>query len=357
MRTVPFLVSAFLLANQAAAEELLVYNWSDYIDPALIEDFEAETGIDVIYTIYDSNAMLETKLLAGEAFDVVVPTHEYLGRMIQSGVFQKLDPGKLPNLVNMWDEIEARTAAFDPGNAYSVNYMWGTTGLGVNVAKVTEILGEDAPIDSWSLLLDPANAEKLAGCGIQIVDAPVGIFAATLAWLGESPEAGDDAALSRAAEALRAIRPHVRNFSATSYDTALASGDLCLAVGWSGDILRAAELAEEVSNGIEIRYIIPKEGAPVWFDQMAIPANAPNPDGAHAFLNFMMDPENIAAATRYVQYANGNLASQELLDEHFLGTPAIYPPPAAMTGLFVAPLYSEEEMRNLRRLWTEVRTG
>jgi putrescine transport system substrate-binding protein len=352
-----FFASSLTVASMAPADDLRIYNWADYIDPALIDAFEAETGLDVVYAVYDSNAMVETKVLAGEAYDIVVPSHEYLGRMIDSGAFQTLDRDKLPNLVNMWDEVEARTAAFDPDNAYSINYMWGTTGLGVNVGRVAEILGPNAPVDSWSLIFDPANAERLASCGIYVADAPVGIFSAVLVWLGESPEASDTSALERAAAALKAIRPHVRNFTGADSQTALASGDICVALGWSGDILRAADIADEAGNGVDITYHIPKEGAPVWFDQMAVPANAPNPDGAHAFLNFMMVPENIAAATRYVRYANGNLASQALLDEETLGTPAIYPGPKAMEGLFVAPRYPEDVMRHLGRLWTSVRTG
>ncbi|THH35329.1 polyamine ABC transporter substrate-binding protein [Aliishimia ponticola] len=347
-----------LTATVATAEEVRVYNWSDYIDEELLTKFEEETGIDLIYDVFDSNEVLETKMLAGSSgYDIVVPTGTFLSRQIQAGVFQKLDPAQLPNLENMWDVIEARTAAYDPDNAYSINYMWGTTGLGVNVGKVKEVLGEDAPIDSLALIFDPANMEKLAECGVHFLDAPTELIPAALAYAGEDPDGKSKEALAKAEEVLMAVRPYVQKFHSSEYINALANGDICVAVGWSGDVLQARDRADEAENGVEIVYNAAKEGALMWFDQMAIPADAPNPEGAHKFLNFIMDAQNMAAASNYVYYANGNLASQEYLIEDVIDDTAIYPDEAALDNLFTVTSWGAKDQRSLTRLWTKIKSG
>ncbi|UWQ08725.1 polyamine ABC transporter substrate-binding protein [Aliiroseovarius crassostreae] len=347
-----------LIAGAASAEEVRVYNWSDYIDEALLEKFEAETGIELIYDVFDSNEVLETKMLAGgSGYDVVVPTASFMERQIAAGVFQPLDQSKLSNMGNMWDVIANRTAQFDPGNAYSVNYMWGTTGLGVNVQKVQEVLGEDAPIDSLELIFNPANMEKLAACGVHMLDAPDEVIPAALTYLGEDPNSNDKAVIERAEEVLAPVRPYIQKFHSSEYINALANGDICVAFGWSGDVLQARDRADEAENGVEIAYNAPKEGALMWFDQMAIPADAPNPDAAHKFLNFIMDAQNMAAASNYVYYANGNLASQEFLEEDVIGDPAIYPTPAALENLYVKRAYPSKVQRVATRLWTKIKSG
>jgi len=298
-----------LCASAAVADEVRVYNWSDYIDEALLEKFEAETGIELIYDVFDSNEVLETKMLAGgSGYDVVVPTGDFLQRQISAGAFQALDFDQLPNSANLWDLIKDRTEQYDPDNAYSVNYMWGTTGIGVNVAKVTEILGEDAPIDSLELIFNPANIEKLAQCGVYMLDAPTEVIPAALTYIGEDPNTFDVDLINKAGDVLLAVRPHILKFHSSEYINALANGDICVAFGWSGDILQARDRADEAENGVEIAYNAPKEGALMWFDQMAIPVDAPNPEAAHMFLNFIMDAQNMAAASNYVYYANGNKA-------------------------------------------------
>ncbi len=345
-------------AIASSAEELHVYNWSDYIADGLLEKFEAETGIKVIYDVFDSNEMLETKLLAGQSgYDVVVPSDSFLRRQIQAGAFMTLDPSKLPNAGNQWEAITARTADFDPDNAYSINYLWGTTGIGVNVAKVTEALGPDAPVDSLALVFDPANMEKLQGCGVHFLDAPVEMIPAAMNYAGFDPNSQDKDAFEAAGEVLEAVRPFVRKFHSSEYITALANGDICVAVGWSGDILQARDRADEAENGVEIAYHAFREGSAMWFDQMAIPADAPNPDGAHKFLNFMLDPENIAAVSNYVYYANGNLPSQELLEADVIGDPAIYPPEATVETLWVFQGWPAKVLRTGTRLWTKVKSG
>lgn len=350
--------AALMAAGAAGAEEVHVYNWSDYIDEALLAKFEEETGIKLVYDVFDSNEILETKMLAGASgYDVVVPTGSFLQRQIQAGAFQKLDKSKLPNLANMWDVIQERTAKYDPGNEYSINYMWGTTGIGINVGKVKEVLGEDAPVNSLALLFDPANMEKLASCGVHVLDAPTEIVPAALKYLGEDPDAQDMETISKVEPVLAAIAPHVLKFHSSEYINALANGDICMAFGWSGDILQARDRAAEANNGVEIAYHIPKEGALMWFDQMAIPADAPNPDAAHKFLNFIMDAQNAAAASNYVYYANGNKASQEFLNEDVIGDTAIYPDEETTANLYTTSPWDPKVNRDVTRLWTKIKSG
>ncbi|MDW4498131.1 polyamine ABC transporter substrate-binding protein [Sulfitobacter sp. D35] len=347
-----------LAATSAMADEVRVYNWSDYIDEELLEKFESETGIDLVYDVFDSNEVLETKMLAGgSGYDVVVPSGTFLQRQITAGAFQKLDKDKLPNAGNMWDVIAERTATYDPDNAYSINYMWGTTGIGVNEPKVKEILGEDAPVDSWDLVFKPENMEKLAECGVHFLDAPAEMIPAALNYIGEDPDSHDPDIIAKAEEVFGPVRPHIQKFHSSEYINALANGDICVAVGWSGDILQARDRAAEADNGVEIAYYAPNEGAQMWFDQMAIPVDAPNPEAAHTFLNFIMDPENMAAASNYVYYANGNKASQEFLEEDVIGDPAIYPTPEAMENTFTTTPYDPKVQRTVTRLWTKIKSG
>ncbi|PIV74148.1 MAG: spermidine/putrescine ABC transporter substrate-binding protein PotF, partial [Rhodobacteraceae bacterium CG17_big_fil_post_rev_8_21_14_2_50_65_11] len=249
------------------------------------------------------------------------------------------------------------TAQYDPGNRYAVNYMWGTTGLGVNVNRVREILGEDAPIDSLDLLFDPENMEALSECGVHLLDAPTEMIPAALTWLGEDPDSHDPDVIAQVEDVYAPIRPYVLNFHNSEYINALANGDICVAFGWSGDILQARDRAEEADNGVEIVYNAPVEGALMWFDMMAIPVDAPNPEGAHAFLNFMMDAENMAAASNYVYYANGNLAAQEFLVEDVIGDPAIYPDAATLENLYTTTPYDPRVQRVVTRLWTRIKSG
>ncbi|MFP7672030.1 polyamine ABC transporter substrate-binding protein [Marivita sp. S0852] len=349
---------AALAASTVFADEVRVYNWSDYIDEDLLTKFTEETGLELIYDVFDSNELLETKMLAGgSGYDVVVPTGTFLQRQITAGAFQPLDKSKLPNLDNMWDVIQDRTAQYDPDNGYSINYMWGTTGLGVNVGKVTELLGEDAPISSLDLIFNPEHMEKLQSCGVHFLDAPTELIPAALAYRGLDPDRKDEEALAAAEEVLTAVRPYVQKFHSSEYINALANGDICVAIGWSGDILQARDRAAEAANGVEIAYNAPVEGGLMWFDQMAIPVDAPNPDGAHAFLNFIMDAQNMAQASNYVYYANGNEASKEFLVEDVIGDTAIYPDDATLEKLYTVTPFPPREQRNLTRMWTRVKSG
>ncbi|MBV7410579.1 polyamine ABC transporter substrate-binding protein [Maritimibacter sp. DP1N21-5] len=359
MKLRTLLLAATAMGAQAAmADEVRVYNWSDYIDEELLTKFEEETGIDLIYDVFDSNELLETKMLAGgSGYDVVVPTGTFLQRQISAGAFQKLDQSKLPNIDNMWDVIEQRTAQYDPGNEYSINYMWGTTGIGANVGKVQEVLGEDAPLDSLELIFNPENMEKLASCGVMVLDAPTEMIPAALTYIGEDPDSKDPEVLAKVEDVFGAVAPYIQKFHSSEYIEALANGDICVAFGWSGDILQARDRAAEADNGNEIVYNAPKEGALMWFDQMAIPVDAPNPDAAHTFLNFIMDAQNMAAASNYVYYANGNEASQELLNEDVIGDTAIYPDQATLDNLYTVTPYDAQVQRTVTRLWTKIKSG
>uniref|UniRef100_UPI003BAC8513 polyamine ABC transporter substrate-binding protein n=1 Tax=Stappia sp. TaxID=1870903 RepID=UPI003BAC8513 len=343
----------------ASAQEktVRVYNWSDYIDESILEDFTKETGIKVVYDVFDSNEMLETKLLAGgTGYDVVVPTGTFLGRQIQAGVFQKLDKSKLPNIDNLWPQIMQRIEKFDPGNEHAINYMWGTTGIGYNVEKIKERM-PDAPVDSWDMVFDPEIAAKFADCGIHFLDTADEIFPAALNYLGLDPDSSDPEDFAKATELLLKVRPYIQKFHSSEYINALANGDICIAIGWSGDVLQARDRAAEANNGVTVAYSIPKEGAMMWFDNMAIPADAPHVEEAHAFLNYIMKPEVIAKATDYVFYANGNKASQEFVSKDVLDDPAIYPPQSTIDKLFSTTTKSPKALRSRTREWTKVKTG
>ena len=353
-----FAAALLAMAGAAAAEEVRVYNWSDYIDESLLAKFTEETGIDLVYDVFDSNEMLETKMLAGSSgYDVVVPSGTFLQRQIQAGAFMKLDRSKLPNYGNLWDMVSERVAKYDPGNQYAVNYMWGTTGIGVNINKVKEVLGDDAPVNSLALIFDPKNMEKLSQCGVHLLDAPTEMIPAALAYLGLDPDAQDEETLAKAEPVLEAIAPYVLKFHSSEYINALANGDICAVFGWSGDVLMARDRAAEADNGVEIEYHIPKEGALMWFDELAIPADAPNPDGAYKFINFMLDAHNIAAASNYVYYANGNMASQQFLSEDAIGDTAIYPDAQTMEKLYTTTPWDPKVNRFVTRMWTKIKSG
>jgi putrescine transport system substrate-binding protein len=347
------------LAPAGAQDRVVnVYNWSDYIDESILADFTSETGIRVVYDVFDSNEIVETKLLAGgTGYDIVVPTGTFLARQIQAGVFQPLDKAKLTNWDNLDPQVMERLARYDPENQYAINYMWGTTGLGLNVDMVKERLGEDAPLDTWDILFDPETAAKLADCGIYVLNTPEEVVPAALNYLGLDPNSDEREDLDKAQELLLSIRSYVRKFHSSEYIEALANGDICVAHGWSGDILQARDRAAEAGQGVEIQYVIPKEGAVTWLDNMAIPADAPNVEEAHEFLNYMMRPEVVAKATNYVNYANGNAASREFVNDEILNDPAVYPPEETRERLFAIDPKGPAAQRLQTRLWTRVVTG
>ena len=357
LAALPLLLGA---AGGLRAEERVVniYNWSDYIDPKVLDDFTKETGIKVVYDTYDNNEILETKLLAGKSgYDIVVPSGPFLQRLIKAGVFLALDKGKLPNLKHAWPEIANRLQTYDPGNTFAVDYMWGTTGIGVNVGAVRERLGANAVLNSWSLVLNPGSMAKLKDCGVMLLDSPEDLIPSILPFYGYKADTKRWDDITTVTDALYKVRGSVRKFHSSEYINGLANGDVCLAVGYSGDVMQAKKRAEESKNGIEIAYFIPKEGALMWFDAFAIPKDAAHPVEAHAFIDYMMRPEVAAANTNFVSYANGNLASQKLVKPEIRNNPGIYPDEATMQRLSVNTAWNDSTQRFVTRAWTRVRTG
>ena len=346
-------------SGQGARDRVVnVYNWSDYIAPGVLDDFSRETGIKVRYDTFDSNDTVEAKLLAGRSgYDVVAPTGYFLERQIKAGLFRKLDKAKLPNLVHLWPVVSQALAGYDPGNEHAVNYMWGTTGIGTNVAAAKRVLGGDGKAESWDIVFKPENLAKFKACGVDMLDSADDIFPAALSYLGLNPNSKDVKDLERAAELVAKVRPSVRKFHSSEYLNALATGEICLVVGWSGDIKQAQKRAAEAKNNVEIRYSIPDGRAQMWFDNLAIPKDAGNIDEAHVFINYLQRPEVAAKNTNFVAYPNGNLASQQHIDKAILNDPTIYPPPQTMARLYTISANDARTQRLMNRLWTRVKTG
>ncbi len=352
--------SLTLMATTVQANEVRVYNWSDYIAPDTLEKFTEQTGIRVIYDVYDSNEVLDAAMLSGRSgYDVVVPSNHYLTRQVSAGVYRELDHDKLPNMANLNPELMDDLESIDPGSRHSVPYMWGTNGIGYNVERVTEILGEDAPVDSWALIFDPEVTSALneGGCGISMLDSGDEMLSPAMAYLGLSPLSEETADLEAAGDLIAAVRDNITYFHSSRYISDLANGDICVAAGYSGDIFQAADRAEEAGRDFTIAYTIPKEGAALWFDMMAIPADAPNPDNAHAFINFILEPEVAAAITEYVVYANPNIAANEFLDPDILNNTSIYPDQDVMDNLYVAEEKPLAVQRVRTRTWNRVKSG
>lgn len=343
----------------AAPEEqaLNVYNWADYIGTATIADFSARTGIKVNYDTYDSNEILETKLLTGRTgYDVVIPSGNFLERLIKAGVFLKLDKSKLPNLSNMDPEIMERIAVNDPGNLHAINYMWGTTGIGYNPDMVRKVLGTER-IDSWNAVFDPDVASRLAKCGISMLDAPEDVLEAARIYLGRDPNSERAEDLAAAEGLLSTVRPYVRYFHSSQHVNDLASGEICVSLSWSGLILQARARGAVAATPVNVVYAIPKEGTTIWFDTIAIPADAPHPDNAHAFLNYLMEPEVIAEISNEIGYANGNAASLPFIADGLRNDPGVYPDAEVRKNLHPSKLKSQAFSRDQNRAWTRVKTG
>lgn len=337
---------------------LNIYNWSDYIGEDTIANFEKETGIKVTYDVFDSNELLENKLVAGNTgYDLVVPSLQYLSRQVQAGVFQPLDKTRLSNYGNLDPELMARIATLDPDNAHALNWLWGTTGIGYNAAKVKAALGDGAPVDSWDMVFKPANISKLKGCGVAVLDTPGEMLPIALNYLGEDPNSFDENVIKKGQALLTSIRPYITEFNSSEYINELANGDICMAVGWSGDILQAAARAEEAKNGIEVKYSLPKEGAPMWFDMIAIPKDAKHPKNAHLFLDYILRPDVMAGITNYVAYANANKASTPMVDKSVLDNPSVYPTAETRQKLFTFAVLPPEVDRIYTRFWTKLKTG
>jgi putrescine transport system substrate-binding protein len=347
------------LVSLAQAEDKVVhiYNWSDYIAEDTLANFEKATGIKPVYDVFDSNEVLEAKLLSGgSGYDVVVPSNQFLGKQIKAGVFQKLDRSQLPNWEHLNPDLLKALENSDPGNQYAFPYLWGTTGIGYNPDKVKAALGVDT-IDSWDVVFKPENLEKLKACGVAMLDAPQEIIAAALHYQGLAPNPQSAADVDKAEELLMSVRPHVTYFHSSKYISDLANGNVCLAVGWSGDIFQAQARAEEAGGNVRVEYVIPKEGAAAFFDMMAIPADAKNVEAAHRFLNYILTPEVIAPVSDYVSYPNGNAKATPLVSEEIRNNPGIYPDAQTQQKLYTFAEINPQVQRALTRSWTRIKSG
>jgi len=337
---------------------LNLFWWSDFLAPDTIPNFEKQTGIKVSISYYDSEEILETRMLTGNSgFDVVVPAAPYFfQRQTRSGAYLALDKNKLPNLANLDPAIMARVASVDPDNAHGIVYMWGTVGIGYNREKVAGAL-PTVPLTSWRVVFDPATASKLAKCGIQILDSPAEVVLLVLRYLGKDANSRSPQDLADVERVLVAIRPYIRNVDSTGYIQAIANGDICVAVGYNGDFVQARRRATEAKNGVQIAYALPEEGSVVYFNMLAVPRDAPHADNAHRFLNYLMKPEVIAEITNFVGYANANLGATPLLDPSIANDTASYPTPAQRDRLFVQTESTPEQARAITRLWQKFKTG
>ena len=345
-------------APVAAEEKVLnLYIWNDYLAPDTIANFEKESGIKVSVSNYGSNEELDSKLAPGNSgYDIVVPSASSYERQIKAGYYQKLDKSALPNLKNMDPDIEARLAMHDPGNEYAVLHMWGTTGIGYNTQKVKAAL-PSAPLDSWHLAFDPKIAKNFQKCGIAVLDSATEMFSMALSYLGKDPNSQNPEDLKAAGDAMMAFRPYIRYIDTQRMIGDLANGEICLAVGYSGDILQARDRATENKTNQQIAYLIPKEGTIIWFDSYLIPKDAPHPKNALAFINYMLKPDVIAAVSNSVNYANGNAAATQLVNKDVLEDPGVYPPQEIKVKLVPDLADTEETTRQMTRLWTRFMTG
>ncbi|WP_215776886.1 polyamine ABC transporter substrate-binding protein [Paludibacterium sp. B53371] len=341
-----------------AGGTLNVYNWSDYIAKSTIPGFEKQTGNKVRYDVYDSDDTLQAKMLTGNSgYDVVAPTSNYMAKQIQAGIYQPLDKAKIPNLKYLDPALMAQVAIADPGNAHGVPWAWGTDGLGYNVTKVKALLGKDAPLDSWDMLFNPKYVSKLKSCGVSVLDQANDVFAAALFYLHKDPNSHNPADQQAAFQLLKSIRPYITQFNSSGYINDLANGDVCMVFGWSGDVNIAKRRAAEAKKPYQIQYFIPKAGAPVWFDVMVIPKDAPNAALANQWINYIQDPKVNAAITNEVFYPTANKEARKYVNPAIANDPTIYPSAAVIKTLFLLKPVPPEVLRLQNRLWTQLKTG
>jgi putrescine transport system substrate-binding protein len=355
--TMPSGIAASEQDRGDAQRVLNVYNWSDYIDPSVVPAFEKEYGIHVNYDVFDSNEVLETKLLAGHTgYDLVVPSASFMQRQIQAGVFQKLDKSLLPNLKDLDPQITQIIQTHDPGNQYGVNYLWGTSGVGYNEAQIAQAM-PNAPVDSFRMFYDPSIVRRFQKCGVSILDAPDEVVGTVLIYLGKDPNSESLDDLKAAAQVLSSIRPYIRMINSSRYIDELANGDICLALGWSGDVGQARARARENGKDLQIRYNIPREGAIMFFDMLAIPADAAHPKNAHLFIDYLLRPEVAAKNSSMMHFATSNAAAYRLVDPAVYNDRGVYPSEAQKAHLYPNAARSLVFTRALNRTWTRFKTG
>jgi len=356
----PALCAALLSAAVHAEERTLrVYNWFDYITPKALEDFKAQnTQTRLVYDIFDTNEALEAKLLTGNSgYDVVVPSNVFLAKQIEAGVFQPLDRSKLPNWNHLDPKLMKLIEANDPGNKFAVPYMYGTILIGFNPAKVKAALGENAPVDSWDLIFKEENISKLKQCGVALLDSPSEILPLALQHLGLDPNSKNPADYAKAEALLMKIRPYITYFHSSKYMADIANGDICVAVGYSGSFSQAANRAKEANNGVVVDMRLPREGAPIWFDMLAIPKGAKNTEDAYTFINYLLQPAVIAPVSDFVGYPNPNKDATQRVDPAIRNNPNLYPTDAAMGTLYTLQPLPRDAERARTRAWTKIKSG
>ncbi len=337
---------------------LNVYNWSDYIAPNTVSEFEKQERIAVRYDVYDRVDTLHAKLLTGHTgYDIVVPTSNYAGRQIAAGMFMPLDRSQMPNLKHLDPAWMRFVSSIDPENRYVIPWAYGTTGLAYNVEKVQEILGKEVALDRWDILFNPQYVSKLRRCGVSMLDAPDQMFATVLHYLGKDPNSTNPADYRLALQTLKKIRPYITQFNSSGYINDMVGGDVCMAYGWSGDMAIARRRAEEAQKPYRIQYFIPQGGAPIWFDVMAIPKDAPHPQAAMKWINYIETPHVHAAITNKVFYPNANKEARNDVRPEILQDPTVYPSEEVMKTLFPLSPLPLNIMRLQTRLWQEFKSG
>ncbi|TKJ80363.1 spermidine/putrescine ABC transporter substrate-binding protein PotF [Pseudomonas sp. CFBP13509] len=358
MKAIALLPLMWVAAISQAAETVKIYNWSSYIAPDTTKNFQKQTGIGFSYDVYDSNETLDGKLMTGNSgYDVVFPSNHFMARQIQGGALKKLDKSQLPNWKNLNPVLLKALENNDPGNAHGFPYLWGSTGIGYNIDKVKAVLGENAPVDSWDLIFKPEYMEKLSKCGVAILDNGPELLPIALNYLGLPPHSKKPEDYKKAEALLMKVRPYVAYFHSSKYTGDLANGDICVAVGFSGDVLQAESRAKEAKNGVKIGYQIPKEGAAIWFDMVAMPADAPDEKAGYAFMNYLLEPQVMADITNSVHYANGNRAADSLVDPEIKADTKIYPSDEMMGKLFALEAMPLNIDRIRTRVWNTIRMG
>ncbi|MFZ7068757.1 polyamine ABC transporter substrate-binding protein [Pseudomonas aeruginosa] len=350
-------LSAVQAEERSSGNVVNIYNWGDYIDPALKDQFQKDSGIKVVYDVFDTNETLEGKLLSGNTgYDLVVPSNQFLARQIKAGVYRKLDKGNIPNLSKLDPTLLKKIESSDPGNAYGVPYLWASTGIIYNPVKVKEALGTDV-IDSWSAVFDVENIKKLSKCGVAFLDSPDEIFPSALLYLGWDPNTTNQQDYKKAEDLLMKVKPYVTYFNSSKHVSDLANGNICVAIGYSGDPGMINSRAEEAKNGIHVSFAIPKEGAKLSVDMMAIPADAKNPENAEKFINFVLEPKVMAAITNYVHYPNAVPDSKQFTSPEIANDPVINPSEVDVQRLVVAKVLPPNVTRALTRSWNKIKSG
>lgn len=356
------LASALLATGVARADEekiLNIYNWSDYIADDTIKNFEKETGITVRYDNFDNNEILHAKLIAGRTgYDIVIPSSNWAKIQVEAGLFRKLDKSKMPNLVNLDPALEAQLAKLDPNNDHLIPWAWGFSTIGINVDKVKKALGSmPMPENSWDLLFDPKYVSRLKFCGVSVLDAPSEMLPPALHYLGKPAYSQVAADYKDAGVLLKKIRPYVTLFSSSSYINDMANGAICLVFGYSGDINIARQRAIDAKRGVKIEALIPKTGNTLFVDTMAIPLDAPHPENAFKFMNYVMRPEVAASLTNKLSYANPNLASLKYVKKEIADNKTIFLSAEDMKKMIAPDAVNNDIRRVITRTFTQFKSG